>query len=306
MNPTRFEELLLAYEDDALSPEELAEFKQLLTSSPEARRRLVDAGVMQNIAASHVMPEAGVVRFPQRAAHWYQWRPLAAAAAGLVIGCFSTSVVWALNTPSWTDGIRRVFFSLGNPGFERRETLPQVHLVPQAAQWSGLDTEIVEGGGTRPPAMVGRRMMRLGPAPEGKGYFANVMADLAESRPVTDKPLQIEITAHYHASKPGQGEHYSLNAATFLEDAAGVSGHWEDTWRDMRDASLTNTGKAIFPTAAETGWQTITVRLDVPPQARTLVISMGSNTPGPIEGRTDHFMDEVTANWVINDKAPLP
>jgi len=306
MNTTRLEELFLAYEDDALSPEELAEFKKLLASSPEARRRLVEAGVMQNIAASHVMPETSVVRFPQRAAIWQQWRPLAAAAAGLVIGCFSTSVVWALNTPSWADGIRRMLLPLGNPGFERQETLSQVHLVPQVAQWSGMDTEIVEGGGTRPVAKEGGRMIRLGPAPEGKGYFANVMANLSETRPVTDKPLQIEITAHYHASKPGQGEHYSLNVATFAEDAAGVSGHWENTWRDMRDASLTNTGKAIFPAAAETGWQTITVRLDVPVQARTLVISMGSNTPGPIEGRTDHFMDEVTAAWIIADKAPLP
>jgi len=80
MNPPRFEELLLAYEDDALSPEELADFKQLLVASPAARQRLVEAGVMQNIAASHVMPDSGVVHFPQRSTPWDQWRLLAAAA----------------------------------------------------------------------------------------------------------------------------------------------------------------------------------------------------------------------------------
>ena len=297
-------ELVRRYLGGEATLEEAQRLESMLAVDAQLRRDYLAYARVEAGLSSKVRPE--LVKTASPAGRWLSWRPLAAAAAGLVIGCFSTSVVWALNTPSWADGIRRMLLPLGNPGFERHETLPQAHLVPQAAQWSGLDTEIVQGGGTRPVAKEGGRMMRLGPAPEGKGYFANVMADLAESRPLTDRPLQIEVTAHYHASKPGQGEHYTLNAATFLDDAAGVSGHWGDTWRDMRDASLTNTGKAIFPTAAEMGWQTIKVRLDVPPQARTLVISMGSNTPGPIAGRTDHFMDEVTANWIINDKAPLP
>jgi hypothetical protein len=147
-------------------------------------------------------------------------------------------------------------------------------------------------------------MMKLGPAPEGKGYFANLMTDLTSSRPLTDRPLQIEVTAWYHASKPGQNEHYSLNVATFAQAAGEVSTLWENTWRDMRDASLTTTGRAVFPTAGEPGWHSITVRLDVPPQARTLVISMGSNTPGPVSGRTDHFMDDVQASWLVLDKQP--
>lgn len=304
MNTARFEELLMAYEDDALSPDELAQLKHFLASSPTARQRLVEADVMRQLAASHVLSEVSADRSRRRGWSWLAWRPITAAAAGLVLGCFSTSMVWALNTQSWADGVRRLLLPLANPGFEKQETLPQVHLVPLADQWSGITTEIVSGGGTRPPARSGQRMMKLGPAPEGKGYFANVMADLTDHRPLTEKPLQIEITAHYHASKPSQGEHYSLNVATFAEEASVVSGHWENTWRDLRDASLTNTGKAIFPSAAESGWQTITVRLDVPPQARTLVISLGSNTPGPVDRRTDHFMDDVTATWLI--AAPSP
>jgi hypothetical protein len=124
-------------------------------------------------------------------------------------------------------------------------------------------------------------MLRLGPAPEGKGYFANLMTDLTTTRPLTSKPLQIEITAQFHASKPHQNEHYSFNAATFAEPPAIVSTLWENTWRDMRDASLTTTGKALFPTAAEPGWHTITLLLDVPPQARTLVISPRLQHPRP-------------------------
>jgi hypothetical protein len=307
MNPDHFEQLLVAWEDDTLLPAERAEFMRYLAASPAARQRWVEAGLLREIAAQHVpvgsreaMPSASVSR-------WQAWRPLgAAAAAGLVIGCFSTSMLWALNASDWVDGLRRIVLPLSNPGFERAEPLPQQHLVPMSDQWSGVTTVIVEGGGARPDARSGLRMMKLGAAPEGKGYFANLMTDLVSRRPLTDQPLQIEITAYYHASQAGQNEHYSLNVATFAEDPASVSGHWESSWRDLRDAALTNTGRAVFPTAGEGGWHRITVRLDVPEQARTLVLSMGSNTPGPVEGRTDHFMDDVTATWIIGAKTALP
>jgi anti-sigma factor RsiW len=80
MNTARFEELLLAYEDDALTPEELAEFKQLLASSPHARQRLVEAGVMQSIAASHVM-SAPIIEMPQRNSSWMMSMRLGSSAA---------------------------------------------------------------------------------------------------------------------------------------------------------------------------------------------------------------------------------
>lgn len=306
MNPDDFEQLLIAWEDDTLLPAERDEFKRHLADSPAARQRLVAAGVLREMATQHVPLGGRETMGSGRVWWWRAWRPLGAAAAGLVIGCLCTSMVWALNGTDWVDGFRRLGLPLANPGFERAEPLPQQHLVPINDQWSGFTTEIVEGGGMRPAARHGLRMMKLGPAPEGKGYFANLMTDLGSNRPPTDQPLQIEITACYHASQADQREHYSLNAATFGEDPASVSRQWESTWRDLRDAALTNTGRAVFPSAEEGGWHRITVRLDVPAQARTLVISMGANTPGPVEGRTDHFMDDVSATWIIGDKTALP
>ncbi len=296
MNTTRFEELLLAHEDGDITPGESDELKTMLRSHPEARRRLVESGVLGVMAATHA--SSSVIGFSRhRAVRWQVWRPWLAAAAGVVIGCFSTTLVMG-----WSGGIRQYAIALANPGFEQPQELPQVHLVPFHGQWSGITTEVVEGAGVRPAARNGRRMMKLGPAPAGTGYFANLMTDLSSSRPLTDKQLQIEVTAWYHASKPGQNEHYSLNVATFARSAGEVAELWENTWRDMRDSSLTTTGRAVFPTATEPGWHSITVRLDVPPQARTLVISMGSNTPGPVSARTDHYMDDVQASWLVLDE----
>ncbi len=309
----RLEELLLESRTRPLIDGEQTELNGMLRSHADARshaaRFLIDdAALTDSLRESQVeamFREEGeaLANIRGRAKRFsaFQWRPLAAAAAGLVIGCFSTSMVWALNTQSWNNGIRGFFIPLGNPGFERQETLPQVHLVPKVDQWTGLDTEIVPGGGSRPAAREGMRMIRLGAAPAGKGYFANLMVDLTRSRPETPKPLQIEITASFHASEPGHNEHYLLRALTSKDDAVQVSDQWEPNWREMEPLALTTTGKAIFPTAAEPGWHSITVRLDVPPSARTLVISLGSNTPGPVEARTNHFMDDVKASWIIHD-----
>ena len=313
MNQLRFEELLLAWEDQQLTDEELAEFKQILSEDQSARQRLVEIGMIETkaIAKGKFWMEqpfftgtdflkSGKSRIQR--VRWWQWRPLAAA-AGVAVGCLSTSVLWAISTPHLAPAIRRTSLPLTNPGFERQEALPHCHLLPKTGQWTGFETEIVTAGGQRPKAKAGGRMLRLGAAPAGKGYFANLMTDLDETKPSTSSPLQIELAAYFHASVPGHGEHYVLRAATFGKDATHVSEVWERTWSDIELSALTHSGKAIFPTPEQGGWQPITIRIDVPPQARTLVISMGSNTPGPVEERTNHFIDEVSATWLIHEKS---
>jgi hypothetical protein len=289
----RLEELLIAMEDDTISPADRAELELLLASNSTARRQLVEAGVLRNLAAAHEFDPANR---EQALSPSSRWRPILTMAAGIVIGCFSTTLLWG-----FSGAIRRVALPMSNPSFEQPEALPQVRLPASPDQWAGVDTSIVQGGGTLPVAKHGLRMIRNGPAPAGKGCFASLMLDLTQSRPVTGGPLQIEVTTHSHASKPGLNEHYSLHLATFAEEPAAVPAMWERTWKDIGEESLTVIGKAIFPTKDQPGWHPITLRIDVPPQARTLVIAMGSNTPGPVSGRTDHYMDDIRATWLILD-----
>jgi hypothetical protein len=72
-------------------------------------------------------------------------RPWLTAAAGLLIGCLTTSMVSEINHRGWTENLRRILLPLVHPGSERQETLPQTHLVPVHGQWSGIGTEILSG-----------------------------------------------------------------------------------------------------------------------------------------------------------------
>jgi hypothetical protein len=298
-----FLERVMRYQDGELSGAELDALEAELRRCPERRRMFAETQLRSaqlherfRLAPLPVSPAFG------RAA-WRSLptarRPWLAAAAGLLLGCLSTSMVWAINHRGWTEGLRRILLPLANPGFERQETLPQSHLVPVHGQWSGIDTEILPGGDGRPAPFAGERMIRLGPAPEGKGYFASLMTDVSTGRPVSDKTLQVEVSAYFHASKPGQGEHYLLRAATSTASPSELAASWENSWKEMNPLILTSTAKSIYPTPEEQGWRNITIRVDVPPQARTLLISLGSNTPGPVSGRTDHYMDDVRAAWII-------
>lgn len=305
MNPN---ELFQRYLHGEATDAEVAELDRLLASDRALRRKLIvemgiDAGLCE-IARERASQPSVVA--PRRSV-WLSWRPLTAAAAGLVMGCFSTSVLWAYAKQAPLAASRRLTLQLANPGFEQQAALPQSLLVPVSGQWSGVGAQIVAGGGDLPVPKGGKRMIRLEPTPSGQANSVNLIVDLQSSRPSSAEGLQIQIGAFYHASFPGQKEHYALRAATFIQDTPEVAARWGGTpWRNMNEEALSLIVRAVFPNPAETGWRPIAVRLDVPPEARTLVISLSANTPGPPEGSTVHFVDEVRAVWLIPGTEPVP
>lgn len=162
MNALRLEELLIAWEDDALTPEELAELKHLLATEPLARRRLVAAGVLRGVAESQVRAwqtsSAGAHR--QAAGFgWLSWRPLTAATAGVVFGLFSASVVWAYAAPRVAAMLEQAV-PLTNGDFENAQE-PATNGMPGLfGMWSG-DFSRVAGAEQGVSPRHGQRMLRV-------------------------------------------------------------------------------------------------------------------------------------------------
>lgn len=89
MNHQRLEELIIAWEENCLTEEELAEFKQFLSAEPAARQRLVEAGVLGKVAGARVREWAltgqpPVITRPP-CAGWLRWAPFAAAAGAALL-----------------------------------------------------------------------------------------------------------------------------------------------------------------------------------------------------------------------------
>lgn len=155
MNTTRFEELLLAYEDNVLSTEELAEFKQLLAASPTTRRRLVESSVMYNIAASHTIPDK-VIEIPDKKLPLgVKWIPLTSVAAGIMLGVFCTTLVYGYVLPREAVTTSRII-NLFDGGFEKSTGRLDAHIPKDFGKWSGNESDIVEGR-----AIAGKKALRF-------------------------------------------------------------------------------------------------------------------------------------------------
>jgi hypothetical protein len=95
MKAQRLEELLIAWEEDSLTPDELAELKHALATEPSARQRLVEVGVLHSVAQGQVRAWAAAQPARESSStgarrivfglNWLTWRPLTALAASLVL-----------------------------------------------------------------------------------------------------------------------------------------------------------------------------------------------------------------------------
>jgi hypothetical protein len=86
MNQQRFEELVIAWEENQMTSDQMVEFKQLLSTNAEARQRLVETGVLGSVARARVMAwnqagmgQTSVTSNTQRSAK-LDWRIFAVAA----------------------------------------------------------------------------------------------------------------------------------------------------------------------------------------------------------------------------------
>lgn len=103
MNPN---ELILRYLHGEATDAEVAELDRLLACDPALRLKLIvetgiDAGLCE-IARERASQPSAVV--PRRSV-WLSWRPLTAAAAGIVFGMFCTSVVFGYSMPRMVERV---------------------------------------------------------------------------------------------------------------------------------------------------------------------------------------------------------
>jgi hypothetical protein len=143
-------DLLHGYLNGTLDEAGFARFQSLLRESAEARRTLrslstVEAKLTQ-LAAIH--PET--VRLLSETARqsgpsfrWLSWRPLTAAAAGIIFGMFCTSVVFGYVMPRAVATASRLF-ALVDGSFEKTMGRVASGFPSEFGKWSGDEAEAVE------------------------------------------------------------------------------------------------------------------------------------------------------------------
>ena len=325
--------LLHGYLNGCLSGADFVELQKLLRENSEARAmlrtlstvetRLSEMGAERAIfqpleRADDTAPASG----PRgRLGLWRTWIP---AAAGLAVGLFSASMLFAFVT---TGGGKVV--SLLQEGFEEGNP-PVANGMPKTpGYWSG-DFSRVVGAQQGVSPRTGRKMFQFLRADyEGKpsqtGYSGDLyrILDLSGySADLRDGKALVTVEATFQGV-PLQGpSEYSFNVCVNALDAPPTDDFWGGK-RKGSDGILRNTegeGDAFVPAAAQrgfkmapngAGWEKARVELRIPPGAKFLLLSFQFvDTRAGRERRQVHgdkvsefpgqFLDDIQVSLICN------
>ena len=259
MNDTNFLALLMRHQDGTLTPDEMTAFEAAMRDNTYLRQLFVQAQLRSMALHEHFRQEAfqthrTLSRTQEKKRLPWITRPIAAMAAGLVIGLFSASIVWAISSPKATT---ERLSSLVDGSFEQKNIgrgFPR-----QSGVWSGDEADIVgrttsdgsqvlrfvtPGADEADPAgpaiscdvfqIVDLRPLRAGRAPAAD-VFLELSARLLDDRPANTKP-SVTFTAQIflfsgdpsdmHAKWPLAAPDSLASGASLLTTLGGDAGRW--------------------------------------------------------------------------------
>ncbi len=304
MNPDqkkRLFELFTAHAADSLTPEEHAELQETLRRDAEARRlwfvhQDVEMGLHAHLAAEPVMPAKAVVVTPHPSV-WRQWRPLTAAAAGLVIGLFSASVVFGFVVQRGVE--KRTPLAVFAPSFERAQ-MPLANGFPSGpGQWSG-DAAHVVAAENGVQAKEGKFMLRMEPLSRGVLRIYQVLDLQSLPNGEGGESREIEISASFAAADAEAPVRYVIRAFGVTEAPESL----DAAWFHRREEAIASATRGVDVMPGTKGWQTVSVRIQVPRAARSLVLFLGTRTPDKTARTSPHYLDDVRVSLLT--PPPLP
>jgi hypothetical protein len=298
-----------------------AELNTLLRENADARSTMARLMVDEQALISRMRDESIVALLePAPAAEtplrmtprWFAWRPLTAAAAGLVIGLFSASMVFGFGARS----VEKVI-SLLQESFESGPA-PLVKGIPQDVNlWSGDYSEVVERYEDVKPAQ-GTKMVRMlrsdfeGKAssmPNRQGDLSRIIDVRSFMRDANGGEFVMTLSALFNAGPFPDSQRYDGVVALY---ALGELGSTEESL--MEDALAISNGSCNSMDRDPATWQTASTRLLLPTGTKFVMLKVSfrrwpkgsGDQPSLPDLMTfaGHFVDDLRASIRIRNAAP--
>ena len=316
-NDPRFE-LIRRCHDDEASTEELAQLDSLLREDAAFRQayvRYINLDVALGAVAKTVpIREMTMTSSRPRQTVWLSWRPLTAAAAGVVFGMFCTSMVFAYVGPSLGKVI-----TLLKESFESGAA-PLVTGVPITPdRWSGDYSEIVgEKEGVKPSS--GKKMLLFLrgdyagwdiPSSHSSDVFR-----LVDVRPYrrefADGGAVVQLSAVFNAVPFPEAEIFSATLTLFALDASlvGNEGVKGENVLSTESLAYSRSSRVMMDRDPAT-WQKVANELRLPPSTEFVMIRMGMSNDTKSKGKrrdsfAGHFADNVQLVIARRPEIPVP
>jgi hypothetical protein len=297
-----------------------AELNTLLRENADARSTIARLMVDEQALISRLRDDSIVALLEPAPAtetalrttpRWFAWRPLTAAAAGLVIGLFSASMVFGFGARS----IEKVI-SLLQESFEGGPA-PLVKGIPQEMNlWSGDYSEVVERyEGVKPKD--GTKMVRMlrsdfeGKAssmPNRQGDLSRIIDVRSFMRDANGGEFVMTLSALFNAAPFPDSQRYDGVVALY---ALGELGSTEESL--MEDALAISNGSCNSMDRDSATWQRASTRLLLPTGTEFVMLKVSfrrwpkgsGDQPSLPDLMTfaGHFVDDVRASVNIRKAA---
>ena len=301
--------------EDRLSEPDAKKLSALLEQSVEARAHYWQTASI-HVLLEHTLQNASMRVVTGRSlpvntssTRWFSWRPLAAAAAGLVIGLFSASVVYAYVVPMASSII------LLDDSFEgSTKVASKVSL--EASVWRGDHAEVVGSEQDMKPEN-GQRMLRFLRADfQGKpraagGHIADVyrLIDLREHRhEFSNGGAVVQASASVNAVPFSEGERFGCAISLFAMDADSLpdsTSYIGTALENEANAMVRSNRTKLDRDPAH--WQRLSTEMRLSPNTEFLVLRLHINqlfesTDASIF--TGSYADDVRVT--LSSRPPLP
>lgn len=309
-NDPRFE-LIRRCRDGEASTEELAQLNYSLREDTDFRQayvRYINVDVALSAVAKVLpMPEEPMTPSRPSRSAWLSWRPLTAAAAGIVFGMFCTSVVFGY-VAQRAALMKKIPLAVFDPGFEDVEPPLDDGLPKRVGQWGVDSARLVPAeNGVQP--LEGEHMLRLEPIPrekQVKNHTSRVyqLLDLrAQPQEILAGDAEVQVTASFFVTRHDFNSRYLIRVIALDEPPeTATTEFWSKTERD----DVVSVSQRYDRMLGDGGWQTCSLKIPLPRGAKTLVFILGAM---PLEDASVqasvHYLDDVQVSLLAPD-AKLP
>ena len=274
MNDTDFLAQTMRYQDGVLTPDEVIAFETAMRDDPAKRQLFADMQVRSMALHDRFRQEAfqsgcGFSRSSTKTPFTWITRPITAMAAGLVIGLFSASIVWAISSPKATT---ERLFSLLNSSFD--ENRLERGFPHQPGFWSG-DEAVIRDGQLRfiaPGSDSGD--------PNGRAISCDVF-QLVDLRPLRhalspEGDSVLELSADFRDGRaPNTKPSVSFFGQLYL--FSGDPGSLHQTWPQSIPEALASGSAQVTTLGSDAkGVRTLTAKCLIPARADFAVIQIAA------------------------------
>lgn len=281
MNDIDFLALLMRHQDGTLTLDENTAFEAVMRDDASRRQLFAEAQLRSMALHEHFRQEVfqtcrSLGRKPEKKLLSWITRPMAAMAAGLSIGLFSASFVWAISSPKATT---ERLSSLVDGSFEQRAA--GRGFPSQTGVWSGDEADIVErktGDGRKVLRFVNPGADEADPA--GRAISCDVfqMVDLRPLRAglVEAADVFLELSARFLDDRPTN----TKTSVTFTAQIFLFSGDPSDMhakWPFAAPESLASGASLLTTPGGDAGrWRLASTRVFMPSAADFAVIQIAA------------------------------